>query len=123
MRGSYGLIGGSVAESDIDREEYEMKKKAIFDGMGKRGRERILRIGYENWDPFMEPKDPRERIFSGASQRATAIVQEFYRSRAGAEESVSLNKELFDLCRGLLQGEERARLIFEFCTWLGRKSD
>lgn len=102
---------------DKDRDEIEMRKKAIFDGMSKRGRERILRIGYENWDPFMEPKDPRERIFSGASQRAAGIVQAFYQSRSDREESVALNKELFELCRGLLQGEPRAQTIFEFCNW------
>ena len=44
--------------------EYEVKKRAIFDGMSKRGQQRILRLGYENWDPFQEPKDPREQIRS-----------------------------------------------------------
>jgi hypothetical protein len=121
--GSLERIGGKVTVSDKDREEHDLRKKAIFDGMGKRGRERILRIGYENWDPFMEPKDPRERIFSDVSRRAAAIVQEFYRSRPDKqEESVALNKDLFDLCRGLLQGDQRARTIFEFCNWFGKNS-
>ena len=106
-----------MAVDDRDEQEYEMKKKAIFEGMAKRGQERILRMGYENWDPFQEPKDPRERIFSSASIKATAIVNEFYRSQSGQEESVALHKELFDLCRGILQDEPRARVIFEFCTW------
>ncbi len=45
-----------------DPKEYEIRKKAIFDTMSKRGQERILKMGYENWEPFQEPKDPRERI-------------------------------------------------------------
>lgn len=105
----------------VDEQEREMRKKAIFDGMAKRGKERILRMGYENWDPFQEPKDPRERIFSPASQRATAILEEFYHARGDKEESVVLHKELFELCRGILQDEAQARLIYDFCTWYKEK--
>jgi hypothetical protein len=111
---------------DVDDTEYkevEQKKKAIFDGMSKRGQERILRVGYDNWNPFQEPKDPRERIFSSASLKATAIVKEFYQSQAGREESVALHKELFDLCRGLLQDDARSRAIYEFCAWYKERLD
>jgi hypothetical protein len=102
-------------------EEYEMKKKAIFDSMAKRGQERILRIGYENWNPFEEPKDPRERIFGSASQKANALLKEFYEFGSNREESVSLHKELFELCRGLIQEESRAQVIYEFCKWYAMK--
>ena len=106
-----------------DKEEREYKKKAIFDGMAKRGREHILKIGYENWDPFEEPKDPRERIFSSASLRAGALVKEFYESSENKEESVAVHKDLFELCRGLLQDESQAKVIFEFCNWFRKKKD
>jgi len=104
-----------------DNEERDYKKKAIFDGMAKRGQERILRIGYENWDPFEEPKDPRERIFGSASIKAGALIREFYESKGNKEESVTLHRELFELCRGLLQGESRAQVIVEFCNWLRKR--
>ncbi len=100
----------------------EYRKKAIFDGMSKRGQERILKIGYDNWDPFEEPKDPRERIFSSASQRATAFIQEYYKSVGDKEESVSLHRELFELCRGMLQGETRAQVIMDFCVWFRKRT-
>ncbi|MHC1729446.1 MAG: hypothetical protein AB9866_26165 [Syntrophobacteraceae bacterium] len=105
-----------------DNAERELKKKAIFDTMGQRGQKRILRIGYENWDPFEEPKDPRERIFGSASLKAGTLIEEFYRSVGDKEESVALHKELFELCRGILQGEARAKTIFDFCNWYGKKS-
>ena len=89
--------------------------------MAKRGQERILKIGYENWDPFEEPKDPRERIFSSASLKAGALVQEYYKAAGEKQESVAVHKELFDLCRGLLQGESRAKTIVDFCAWLEEK--
>ena len=107
----------------MDDQEYQQRKKAIFDGMSKRGQERILRIGYENWDPFQEPKDPRERIFSGLSQRAQAMVQGFCQEQGESGESVALQKELFELARGLLQGEARARVLLAFCSWYEKRFD
>jgi hypothetical protein len=101
--------------------EAEVRKKAIFDGMSKRGQERILRIGYDNWDPFQEPKDPRERIFSSASLKAGALVQEFLHLDQAHQESSALVKDLFELCKGLLQGEARAQTILEFCNWYQSK--
>ena len=105
-----------------DREEREIRKKAIFDGMSKRGQERVLRIGYENWDPFEEPKDPREKIFSTASLRAGALVREYYMTAGEKEQSVLVGKELFDLCRGFLQRENRAKTIVDFCAWLRERT-
>jgi len=105
----------------VGDQEYEFRKKAIFDSMSKRGQERILRIGYENWDPFQEPKDPRERIFSSASLRANALVKEFFVEELVGEESVAMHKEVFDLCKGVLQGEARATVLYKFCLWLSKK--
>lgn len=105
-----------------DRQEYELRKKAIFDGMSKRGQEWVLRIGYENWDPFQEPKDPRERIFSSASLKAAALVQEYYKTAGDKEESTAVHKELFELCRELLQGGSRAKAIVDFCAWLRKRT-
>ncbi|MHC1743003.1 MAG: hypothetical protein AB9873_08230 [Syntrophobacteraceae bacterium] len=99
-------------------EEIESRKRAVFDGMSKKGQERILRRGYENWDPFQEPKDPRERIFSNASVQATAWLKEFYLSSEQNAESVAVHKELFELGMGLIKEETRARAIFSFCVWL-----
>jgi broad specificity phosphatase PhoE len=105
-----------------DREEYEFRKKAIFDGMSKRGQERILRLGYENWDPFEAPKDPRDRIFSSASVKAGALIQEYYKASGEKTESVSVHKELLEICRGFFQGDSRAKAIVDFCAWLRNKT-
>jgi hypothetical protein len=102
-------------------EEREFRKKAIFDGMSKRGQERVLKIGYENWDPFEKPKDPRERIFSTASLQAGALVREYFMSAGEKEESIIVGKELFELCLGFLQRESRARTIVDFCVWLRKR--
>ena len=105
-----------------DIEEYEFKKKAIFDGMSRRGQKWVLKIGYENWDPFEKPKDPRERIFSSASVKAGALVREYYESAGGKVESVAVHRELFELCLGLLRGEDRAKTVVDFCAWLKKRT-
>jgi hypothetical protein len=105
-----------------DTEERELRKKAIFDGMSQRGRERILKIGYENWDPFELPKDPRERIFGSASLKAGVLVQEYFGAAGEKERSVSVARELFELCRSFLENESRAKAIVDFCVWLRKRT-
>ena len=97
--------------------EEEKKKRELFDGLSLKAQQRILKRGYDNWDPFQEPKDPRERIFSSASLNAGALVKEFLQVHSAEQESQVVFKDLFELCRGLLQGEARAQLILEFCKW------
>jgi hypothetical protein len=108
-------------EEHEEYEEYELKKKAIFDSMAQRGRERILRIGYENWEPFPMPKDPRERMFGGVSQKARALVREFFDTREGLEQSQSIQRELVELVRGVLQDDGRSKTIVHFSHWLQEK--
>ena len=109
-----------MTDKEKEREE---RKKAIFDGMSPRGQRHVLRIGYENWDPFQEPKDPRERIYGSASLKASALVKEFLETHHADQESPALIKELFELCKGLLQGESRAKTMLEFCSWYQRRID
>jgi hypothetical protein len=100
-----------------DEKEYAVRKKAIFDGMSKRGQERILRMGYDKWDPFQEPKDPRDRLFSSVALNVNALLRDFYQAYPHLGQSETTQKDLFDLCSSLLRGESHARLILEFCCW------
>ncbi len=103
--------------SEFDREEYERRKRAIFESMSKRGQQRILKMGYDNWDPFIEPKDPRERLTSTPAQKANRILIEFYETGGMGELARSYHRDLFELTRGIIVGEARARVIFSFCEW------
>jgi hypothetical protein len=98
--------------------EHEQKKRAIFEGMSKRGQQRVLRLGYENWDPFQEPKDPREQIFGVLARRADGLVQQFYAASPGNEGARDLHKDLFDFALGFVRGERRPQTLYEFCKWL-----
>ncbi len=102
-------------------DQYETSKKAIFDSMSKKAQERILRVGYENWDPFPEPKDPRDRIFGSAALRSHALVDRFFKEQLREMESVAIRKELFELCRGLLSDDARAKAVYDFCQWFEKQ--
>lgn len=106
---------------DVDREEYERRKRAIFESMSKRGKERILKMGYDNWDPFQEPKDPRERIFASSAQKAILLLNEFYETSGFKEVALDYHRELFDIVRGFIDGDVRSRVIVSLCSWVERK--
>ncbi len=106
-----------------DPKEQEVKKRAIFDSMSKRGQERVLRMGYENWDPFQEPKDPRDSIRGSVAMRADAMLRDYFEYCGWSEQARAFHFELRELCQGVMRGDLRARAIFEFCTWLGTTMD
>lgn len=103
-------------------EEGERKKRAIFDSMSPKRRQRILeKIGYENWDPFQEPKDPIDLREQKTEQLALVLIQEF-NSECGVEKRSNEYREAVkEICRGLIKGEERYKGIFDFCRWYGKK--
>jgi hypothetical protein len=97
--------------------EYEVRKRAIFDGMSKRGQERVLRLGYENWEPFPEPKDPREQIRSSVAMKADALVKHYYSLSPAHEGARAFHHDLVQLCIGIMRGDLHSQIIYEFCNW------
>ena len=103
-------------------QERERKKRAIFDSMSPKRRQRIVeKIGYENWDPFQEPKDPLDLRGQKTEQVASVLIREFI-SECGAERrSDEYRKAVKEICKGLIKGEERYKGMFDFCRWYGKK--
>ena len=62
----------------ISPEEEEKRKKAIFESMSSRRQKHILKKGYENWDPFQEPKDP---IDIKQNEQPSPLFGSFYRQK------------------------------------------
>jgi hypothetical protein len=102
--------------------EREKKKRAIFESMSPKRRQRIVeKIGYENWDPFQEPKDPLDLRRQKTEQVASVLIGEFI-SECGAEErSDEYKRAIREISEGLLKGEERYIGMFDFCCWYERK--
>lgn len=104
--------------SKLTPEQEEARKKAIFDSMSERGRKRILkRVGYENWDPFEEPKDPID-IRKDKSKRTTQqLIREFLYTIPADEHSNSFAQGALEMALGIINKEDKSLGGFEFSIW------
>ena len=98
--------------------EEEERKKFIFDSMSPRLQKHILKKeGYDNWDPFMEPKDPID--IRDAKSRGTAVelVRQFLATCKHEEYSNEYGQGVWDLCLGIQNNEDRYKGMYEFSCW------
>jgi hypothetical protein len=103
-------------------QERELKKKAIFDAMSSKRRQRIVeKIGYENWDPFQEPKDPLDLRGQKTEQIASVLIREFISEYGAEKRSDEYREAVKEICKGLINGEERYKGMFDFCHWYAKK--
>ena len=103
--------------SEFSPEEVEKRKKAIFDAMSKRGQKRILKTGYERWDPFQEPKDPID-IRKDKSKRTTqTLVREFLQSTKREDYSNAYGRGVLEIALGIVNEEDRFIGMYEFSCW------
>ena len=101
----------------ISPEEEEKRKKAIFESMSPRRQKHILKKGYENWEPFQEPKDPID-IRKDKTRRTTqSLVREFLQTKNFEEYSNEYGRGVFELCLGLVNNDDRYRGMYEFSVW------
>ena len=98
-------------------EEIEERKKAIFDAMGKRGQKQILKKGYEDWDPFHEPKDPIDIRKDKTNRTTQVLIREFLTQTDHDEYSSSFAQGAFEMCLGIINNDEKIRGMFEFACW------
>ena len=98
-------------------EEIEVKKKAIFDAMGKRGQKQILKKGYEKWDPFQEPKDPIDIRRDRTKRTTKTLIRDFLAEVPHEEYSNSYAQGALEVCLGMVNDDEKARGMFEFSCW------
>lgn len=107
--------GGSYTE--FSKDEIAEKKKAIFDSMGKRAQERILKKGYEIWDPFEEPKDPIDIRTDPTQRTSQQLIREFLQTCDKEGYSTAFASGAWDLCLGIVNKNEKTRGMYEFAVW------
>ena len=93
-------------------EQIEVKKKAIFDAMGKRGQKQILKRGYEDWSPFQEPKDPIDIRKDKTKRTSQTLIREFLSGIDHDEYSNSFAQGAFEMCLGIINDDEKIRGMF-----------
>lgn len=93
------------------------RKKGIFDGMSPRSQKRILKMGYDRWDPFQEPKDPidirKDRTKRTTQELISGFLQECPQEGYGNNYAHGALK----LCLGIINDEEESRGMFDFSVW------
>ncbi len=97
--------------------ESAQRKQAIFAGMSPRRQKHILKRGYEQWDPFEEPKDPID-IRKDATQRTTQqLVREFLQQCGQDKYSNAYGRGVLEIALGIINGDERFIGMYEFAKW------
>ena len=100
-----------------DPREVELRKRAIYDRVSPRRRKYIDKIGYDKWDPFMEPKDPID-IRRDVTQRTTQqLVREFLQNCAPTEYSNAYGRGVLEIALGIVNQDDRFLGMYEFACW------
>ncbi|MBU4317329.1 MAG: hypothetical protein KKF30_08645 [Proteobacteria bacterium] len=101
-------------EEKLDREN---RKKLVYDAMSPRRQKHIEKKGYEDWDPFIEPKDPIDIRKDKTKRTSQSLIREFLQTRPLEGYSNEYGQGAFQLCLGLINEEDRYRGMFEFACW------
>lgn len=97
--------------------EEEKRKKAIFEGMSARSRKKILDKGYDNWDPFLQPKDPIDIRVNRGRHTAWELAKKFFQTRDHDEYNSDYGQGVREICTGIISGDDRYRAMYEFSCW------
>ena len=95
----------------------EEKKKIIFDSMSLKRQKFILKKGYEEWEPFQEPKEPIDIRKDKTKRTSQMLIREFLQNCSHENYSNSYGQGAFELCLGIINDEERFKGMYDFACW------
>lgn len=97
--------------------DVEAQKKAIYEHLSPRRRKYIDKIGYDKWDPFLEPKDPID-IRRDVTQRTTQqLVREFLQQCSQKKYSNAYGRGVLEIALGIVNQDDRFLGMYEFACW------
>ena len=102
---------------DFTPEEAEQRKKAVFDTMSPRYQKRILKKGYNKWDPFQAPKDPIDIRRDKTRRTTQMLIREFLASRSADEYDNAYGRGALELALGIVNNEAQSRGMYDFACW------
>ena len=103
--------------SEFTPEETEIRKKAVFDSMSPRRQKHIHKKGYDQWDPFEEPKDPIDIRKDKTKRTTQMLVREFLQSRGSEGYSNSYGRGVLEMALGIINDDERFIGMYDFARW------
>lgn len=95
-------------------------KRTLYEKMSPRRRKFIDRIGYEQWDPFQEPKQPLDMRRDRTARTLQELLQDFMRASDGKNRDPAWQKGAAECALGIIQKNEKYQGIFDFCLWYAR---
>ncbi len=105
--------------------EEERKKRELFESMSPRRQQRILKKGYDKWEPFLPPKEPpffnpeeRARVRNAALRLEEFLLRKSEEEGRDGRLDSAYVQGAREICFGLNRGEERFRGMLDFCLWL-----
>jgi len=93
------------------------RKKYIFDSMSPRRQKHILKKGYDEWDPFIEPQDPIDIRKDKTKRTSQTLIREFLSECNPEKYNNAYGRGAFDLCLGLINDDERYKGMYDFACW------
>jgi len=113
VHGSKEIKGVKMSEKN----EEELRKKAVYDSMSPRRQKHIIKKGYDNWDPFELPKDPLDIRKDKTKRTSQMLVREFLQRRRSKEYSNEYGRGVLDFCLGIINENERYLGMLDFAGW------
>jgi hypothetical protein len=99
------------------QDEAEARKKAIFSGMSPRRQRHIMKMGYDKWDPFEEPKDPIDIRRDKTNRTTQQLVREFLQNCAHDKYSNAYGRGVLEMALGIVNDDDRYIGMYEFAAW------
>ena len=104
--------------------EEEKQKKAIFDSMSPRGQKHILKKGYDEWDPFMKPKEPLAyKLRQEAKGEEVTLdsghelYERFFDERKITDYSAEYVKGVLEIAEGIFREQDSYQGMYDFSCW------
>lgn len=97
--------------------DVEARKKAIFDSMSPRRQKHIMKMGYGNWDPFEEPKDPIDIRRDKTHRTTQQLVREFLQNCGHDKYSNAYGQGVLEMALGIVNDDDRFIGMYEFASW------
>jgi hypothetical protein len=101
----------------VTPEEVEARKRAIFDTMSPRAQRRVLKLGFDKWDPFEAPKDPIDIRRDKSKRTSQMLVREFLQSLPLDNYSNSYGRGVLEMAIGIINDDDRFKGMYEFALW------
>jgi len=104
--------------------EEEKQKRAIFEGMSPKAQERIIKKGYDEWDPFMMPKEPLAYKLKQEAKGEEVTLESghelherFFAGRRITDYSAEYVKGVLEIAEGIFRDRDKYRAMYDFSCW------